>query len=178
MQDSSFEILLYLDYRSIINSCKAYPHYFRICKMPYFWEKKALLDFNISKEAFRTIAERDNKARYEYLMNTSPKKGLLEESKNGNIDLVKYFIAQGANNYNYSAGFAAKHGHIDIIEFMISQDLTDDYNWIMDNAARGGHINIVRMMLSLGAGDYRSAIKSAAENGHDDIVDLIESYIN
>lgn len=49
-------------------------------------------------------------------------------------------------------------------------EFVNDFNKIMSSAAEGSHINIVKLMLELGADDYFNTIKSAAYNGHINIL--------
>src|SRR5580692_3753683 len=100
----NFNILLYSDYEDVLNLCRSSPIFFRICRNPYFWQEKAYYDFGVLPEHLALIQGRNNKARYEWIMNISPNNGLEEAAKIGSLELVKYFIAQGANNYNWAMG--------------------------------------------------------------------------
>ena len=174
MEPALFNILLQADYPSIINACQADPRFFKICRQPYFWQEKAILDFSINPVAFKSITSRDNKARYEYLMKIEKNEGLVNGAKEDKKKLVEYFLSLGADDYNGAMNFAAHGGHMDIVKLMLSLG-AHDYNWAMRLASRGGHMDIVKLMLSLGANTYNSAMRLASRGGHIDIVKLMIS---
>lgn len=161
--DINQTILLYLDYYSIMSAGRASAIFFRICRMPSFWERKALKDFKISSSAFNDIKKRDNKARYEYLMNIKFNIGLgLEDAaENGSLELAKYFVSLGAKNYNSAMSIATKHGHIDIVKLMISKG-ANNYDETMIEATKSGNMEIVKLMIHKGANNYNETLVSAA----------------
>ena len=116
MEPAFFNILLQADYDSIINACKADPRFFRVCRSPYFWQEKAILDFSIDPIAFKSITSRDNKARYEYLMKIEKNKGLVNASEEGKKKLVEYFLSLEANDYNSAMRLAVQGGQMDIVK--------------------------------------------------------------
>lgn len=176
LRKASFNILLQADYVSIINYRNRCRAFFQVYRMPHFWEQKTLLDFKISRRGFKDIQQRDNKARYEYLMTIDPDNGLRDSCKSGSIELAKYFVLVGANNYDDATFIAAKHGNIEIAKLMISLGV-NDYIRISRIAASHGHIDIVKYMISLGADNYDDVIRIAAKYGRIEIVKYMISFV-
>lgn len=107
----------------------------------------------------------------------------------GNLELVKYMIANGVNAWESGFNRACHGGHMPIVQLMISK-LTeiDEFNRDdlrgLDYACIGGNIDIVKLMIDLTFQDTKtsktstkwfSALYNACENGHMSVVQLIIS---
>ena len=56
---------------------------------------------------------------------SNPNKGLSEAAKAGDMDLVLYFVSQGANDWNWAMRCAAEGGHMDLVLYFVSQGAND-----------------------------------------------------
>ncbi len=68
----------------------------------------------------------------------------------GHLDTVKLFIEKKLVKIDViNDGFssACNNGHIDIINFLISEDLPLDFNEGLEYACKGGHIQIAKLMI-------------------------------
>lgn len=178
MDPTAFEVLLRLDYGSIMNACRVIPEYFRVCRMPYFWEQKALLDFDILPRDFKKVEARDNKARYEVLNSLVPLNGMRYAAGLGSLELFNYFLEEGKryitiDDYNESLFFAVEGQNENIIDRLIGLGV-DDYTHALSYAAKVGNERLVDKFILLG-GDptYDKALYSAAENGDERIVNKL-----
>jgi hypothetical protein len=77
----------------------------------------------------------------------NPNKGLEEAAKNGHVDLVEYFVSQGANDWNLGMSGAALGGHMHLVKYFVSRG-ANDWNWTLLAAAEGGHMDIVEYFVS------------------------------
>lgn len=90
-------------------------------------------------------------------------------ANHGHLDLVKWAIEHGANDYEKAMAYASAGGHIKIIELMMNYG-AHNYNLAMLGATLGGCMNTIELMLQLGVTDYNTCMKWAAERGHCEIV--------
>jgi len=93
------------------------------------------------------------------------------------MDLVLYFVFQGANDWDGGLRGAAYGGHMDLVLFFVSQG-ANDMNWAMCSAAAGGHMDLVHYFVDKGASDFKEAICQAARRGHKDIVFYLSQGVN
>ena len=110
----------------------------------------------------------------------------------GQLEIVKFFIGnefyQSSEESNVSLYYAVKHGHLDIVKYLIEkcdsmnlQDL-DDMSPV-HLAAESGHLNIVKYLIETGTSvnlqdvDGMSSVHWAAKGGHLDIIKyLVEKW--
>lgn len=168
------EILLKLDYLDIINTVNVFPIFLNTYRNSYFWLRKAELDFNISPQELQFIPGKDNKARYEWLIDKTPNEGLYEASVMGSLPLVRYFISRGANNYNRCLTPAARGGHLEIVKLMLDKGATE-YRFASICAAQNGYIEIIKLLLEKGFNDYDLIAYHASQRCHLDINNLMVS---
>ena len=76
--------------------------------------------------------------------------------ENGNIDLVKQMTSNKNYDWDYGLYYAAKGGHMNIIQFLIEKAYKNnsffiDCNWGLSGAAKGGHMNIIDFFIEKGA---------------------------
>ena len=90
----------------------------------------------------------------------------------GDLDLVKYCIEKGADNYNIIGIKAAKHGHLHIIKYLAEFGLTC-YMTMAEFAAENGHFDIVKYIVELGLECSETIAEFAALGGHLDILKYI-----
>lgn len=115
----------------------------------------------------------------------------IRATSNGHIDVVKYMLENGADNYNETLKEAASNGHIDVVKLIIGENPNgyDDFdsneypiNHYIDaliEAVSNGHLDIVKYMISEYNDDddspipYNRMMVIAALNGHIDVVKLM-----
>jgi len=102
---------------------------------------------------------------------------MLRAAKGGHLDVVEFFIAKGANNWDYAIGSAATGGHFDLVEFFIAKG-ADDWDWGMKDASGGGHLDLVKFFIAEGANNWNWGIYYAEEGGHDDIVLFLQDKLD
>ena len=73
---------------------------------------------------------------------SNPNEGLKKAVKAGDMDLVLYFVSQGANNRNLGMYRAAEGGHMDLVLYFVSQG-ANNWNGGMCWAAYGGQMDLV-----------------------------------
>lgn len=145
-------------------------------------ESEKLLFRSAGKGDIRVVRGILDKVKFDRLVYNMTMAYAAEE---GHIEIVRLMLNLGANNYNWAMANAALGNYIEIVGLMLSLgdkwslviERRRGYNWAMTFGARGGHIKIVELMLSLGANNYEEAMANADEEGHTEIVQLLESYL-
>ena len=158
------EILIHLPYPDIKNICFVDKRMQSICNSEEFWKRKAINDFEISKEAFLGI-QPDNDAKKSVAMNKK------------RYEFLYYFLPSSINRQLY---LASKIGNEALVDFLVEKRNAKSYDSAMGTAANGGYQNIINKMLKLGAKDYGRAMVNAADSGNEGIVkqmlDLIDKF--
>ena len=90
-------------------------------------------------------------------------------AKTGDLDLVKYCIGKGADNYNIIGIKAAINGHLHIIKYLTEFGITC-YMSMVEFAAENGHLDVVKYIVELGVECSQSIAEFAALGGHLDIL--------
>lgn len=101
--------------------------------------------------------------------------GIVSASQNGHIDVVKFLIAKGADNFDHSMNAAAQGGHLNIIELMISYGATS-WDTAMGLACRYGQLDIVKFMIAKGANKWNWSLSEACYGGHVDVAKLMIAH--
>ncbi len=78
----------------------------------------------------------------------------------GHINVIKFLIDKGADNFQGGMNHACLEGHKEIVEFMISKG-ANDWNTGLDFASCGGHIDMVKFMISKGATTFNEGLYQA-----------------
>lgn len=90
---------------------------------------------------------------------------LLNASRSGDIQLVKFCISKGATDFNLALSGAAEAGSWEIINLLLSQG-ADDYEGALIGAAQTGQFLIMKYMVEKGARDYNEALTFVIMIGH------------
>ena len=96
----------------------------------------------------------------------------------GHFDLVKYLIEEKLADDVVNALFAASlDGNIEIAKYLIDHG-ANDFNGALWLAAEYGHINLVKLFVQLGADDFQNSIDYAIyaiNNNQSEILEYLES---
>jgi ankyrin repeat protein len=122
-----------------------------------------------------------------YGFNKKYEKVLLQSSKIGNLELIKYLVEKGVNinskdnNGNNALLFASSFGYLKIVKYLVEKGVNiHDKNNAGNNAllftSPGGHLKIVKYLVEKGvnihAKNYvgKNALLFAIEGGHLEVV--------
>ena len=98
-----------------------------------------------------------------------------EASKEGDIELVDFFIEKGgtAATTDWNSGLygASEGGHRDLVNFFIEKG-ANYWTWGLQGASEGGHRELVDFFIEKGATDWNSGLRGASEGGHRELVDF------
>ena len=117
---------------------------------------------------------------------------LLQSSKSGELDIVKYALKKGADihagEYTTTSedalALASEYNRLDIVKYLIESgaDVNGDNNIALRNASTKGHLEIVKYLVENGANIhdyYEESLLKAAANGHLEVVKyLVERGAN
>lgn len=101
----------------------------------------------------------------------------------GHLNIIKYLIEKGADNYCDIFNRACEYAQLDIVEFMISKGIPVSTNTLV-SACKGGSLDILRMIIDHAERngvelDLGEGFTEACSEGHIDIVKyLINNYSN
>lgn len=94
-------------------------------------------------------------------------------AENGHMDMLKYLISKGVDDYDDLASAAASQGRVDILKYLLDMGASN-YNDIASEAAYKGYRNIVMMMIDIGANNYREIADAARRNKYNGIAYDVE----
>jgi hypothetical protein len=95
--------------------------------------------------------------------------GLYYACIKGHLDIAKYMVECGGNNFNTGLRHACSNGHLDIAKYMVECG-ANDFNNGLFNACYNGHLELAKYMVESGANDFNDGLYNACYNGHLDIV--------
>ena len=93
-------------------------------------------------------------------------------AKGGHLDILQSMMDRGATYLEESMAAASEEGRLDIIKFLISKG-AQDFNQSLTSASAYGQLDIVKFMIDNGADDFDWALEEAIRNEHLDIVKLL-----
>ena len=94
---------------------------------------------------------------------------VLRFAKKGSLELVKYCVERGANDYNWIASSGASANSLEIVKYSVERG-ADNYNEIAINGARAGSLEIVKYCVERGADNYNEIAINGASAGSLEIV--------
>lgn len=183
-------ILLHLDWDSIINYYRTYKGAQLICRDMLFWEQKALHDFNTPINIFRdTKLSADQ--RYLQLLTENGGVGRRSEKfitvielvrraiRQNREDLVQYAIEQGFTYWGILLQEYAAKGNVGKVNEYL-KPLSDDflYQKAAEGALSGGHTKLLSHIVSCSSTkvfDLDKLAKAAAVSGDQQVFDFVRS---
>jgi hypothetical protein len=105
---------------------------------------------------------------------------LIGATVGGHLELFRKLHRRGGKNLDTALEAAAYHGHLDILNFILTLnlDLKENVTLYMSliYAIERGHRPIVRRLLDLGARFYAQAITSATSSEYPEIADILTQW--
>ena len=98
-------------------------------------------------------------------------------AEGGQIEMVKFLMDQGADDFEFALNSAASEGQIEMAKFLLEKGNIDvaDIEEAMSEAAEGGQLEMIKYLIDQGARDFEIAIESADLGGHPEIVEYLRS---
>ena len=98
---------------------------------------------------------------------------LVVASGDGEEEMVKSLLAEGATDLDEAMIKAAKYGKENIVRLLINEGVNEGFNEAMIKAAKNGHVNIVQLMINEGANDPEAMIQAVLKD-HKSVVTVLE----
>jgi len=81
---------------------------------------------------------------------------LIEYSKKGNLDIVKYLVENGADIHaydDYALKWSARNGHLDVVKYLLEKgaNIHADNDSVLIDSAYYGRLDVVKYLLEKGA---------------------------
>ena len=110
---------------------------------------------------------------------------LINSSKDGHLEVVKYLIKNGANVHamnDKALICASNNGHLEIVKYLIKNgaNVHADNDYALRYASNNGHLEIVKYLIKNGANVHAMndlSLGWASKNGYLEIVKYLESII-
>ena len=80
------------------------------------------------------------------------------------LEMIKYFMKLGANDFNYGLEGACKGGHLNIAEMMIELG-ANDFNHALLASCAGDNLELLKLCLNNGADKYNGALAVSCRHG-------------
>jgi hypothetical protein len=117
------------------------------------------------------FVEKKLEADTEYYLKWYLNNGLRNAARYGHIQIAKFLVDRGADDFDGSLAKAIKGRHTKIMHFLIQKG-AEDWDVAMCAAARIGSKDLVDFFIEKGASDWTYGMKYAAKGGHKDIIDF------
>lgn len=183
-----WNLLLRADFDTVLEYCRSYDLASQICSQNVFWQQKAELMLNISRDVFY-----DTKlnAAQRYLQLLTQKGGIAKGSERyitlnafvrkaiqQNRDhLVQYALELGFNNWKIPLFEYAAKGNIKLVNYYLKLD--PDYQRAREGAAKGGDIRMFNYISLIAPNkypwDWNLLALNALLGGHKNLFDDIRS---
>lgn len=151
-KDTSLIILSKLNDKDLLSTCMVNKDANKICQDQNFWRNRFISRYG--EENFNFM--KDKVKNWRIFM----------------LSLIRY-IDLGKGDLNKASEFAAEEGNINVIDFLIFMGEVYESS-LFFYAARGGHKNMIDFIISKDLGNSLDLgiIMGAAEGGHKDLVDF------
>ena len=193
IRDVDLKILSELDDYDLLNYCKTHKYGSELCNNEDFWRNRVEAKFpgagkiKSSKTSWKNfylkIVYYSNK--YKNMMDRyQPWKSqaMFEAVRRNDIDMIEFFIMQGASDWSSGMKFAAHLGNRKLVDFFIEKaesdgEEWDQYDWDIGLfwSSQGGHLDLMKFFIEKGADQLNSALYSAAVGGHRNAIDYLIS---
>ena len=153
-----------LKVRDLLNFCMSHPKiHYKLYKEDRIWINKLRKDFGF---IFYGKSENKKAKKYYYIINEVYEdkmwgNGLLESAEKGYVDVAKYMIGKGADNFDQAMHWAAEYSQVETINLMIEYGTNE---FFLHPAVMSGNIDIVKLMIEKGGKDFTNGIHCAASN--------------
>ena len=100
-------------------------------------------------------------------------------ARHGNLEMVKYCVANECPNDENACAYAALRGHLEVLKYL-REEVKAPWDWrTAANAAENGHLHILEYLVERKYDKYNEwACKLAAENGHLDCLKYLRETRN
>lgn len=104
--------------------------------------------------------------------------GMIYATRGGHLDLVQYFISQGARSWKNGMREAARYRQLSMIPLFIRKAEENDclesmWEWGVSGAIRGGHLDLVQFFIDRGSKCWIYEMHDAAKGGNMEIVHFL-----
>ena len=85
----------------------------------------------------------------------------------GNLEMVKYCVANKCPMYEFACARAAENGHLECLKHLREEGKVPWNSWTATRAAENGHLHILEYLVERKYDEYAEfSCSNAAENGH------------
>ncbi len=108
---------------------------------------------------------------------------LVDASGDGCLEIVQFLISNTSildfyetnpMKFNWALCYASKHGHLDVVKFIVESKIWDcDLDIALVYASQHGQLNVVQFLIKYGASDLDTALWYACGEGHLNVVKFL-----
>jgi uncharacterized protein YciI len=194
IEEVNQEILLNLDYNSIISLCSTNKEYNRLCSQDYFWRRMVERDFNeviqfkpvniTYKEMYKNlyylkdayVIEKGDLyliAWYHLKIRSLNKINANLAARNGHLEVLSWLEQRGILADQIGADMAAENGQLEVLKWLEQKDIFPDKNGA-NMAAYNGHLKVLIWLEQRNIHPDNEGAELAAENGHLEVLKWLE----
>ena len=193
-EDTILESMKHMDFRSVIELCKANRQYRDICHRNKNYISKNILRNAGIKTEFVEDHDYSGFLKALYKIDKNLKLFLMEAIIQGNLTVIKYlikidldlhaendFVRNNIKNINDVLANIVLYGHLEIVKYLVEHgaDIHYDHEYALFLAAENGHLDIVKYLVEHGADIHSEddeALLLAVQHGHLYIVKYLVEY--
>lgn len=187
----TYKLLLDLPYRETMTLCNTSSYNMEVCSQESFWIEKANKQFGITADEFRqpggVPTELDPSQRYlEILSENDVDIGserflsldvcLARAVKKDDRNLIEYFIAKGAKNWDDGAAISARQGNTELAKYFLDLGATN-LNRTLKGAIMADDLDLVMTILERGASAGAGAGASAGASAGGEPIDINSALV-
>ena len=96
----------------------------------------------------------------------------------GNLEMVKYCVANKCPMYEFACARAAENGHLECLKHLREEGKVPWNSWTATRAAENGHLHILEYLVERKYDEYAEfSCSNAAENGHLDCLKYLRETV-
>jgi len=185
--DLDLIILENLNDKDLLNACKINKYTYNLCKNENFWLKRLRKNYPfLEKYKSENRTWKNIYVSYVYYLNLAEEEKTIFRhfpsleiltaryaAKNGDLDIVKYFIQNGVYA-DVLLHDAAQGGNKNIVDFLILKG-GSMWDWGLYGAAEGGHLDLVKFFANKPGRKifWNEVLEYAAKGGNKDIIKFV-----
>ena len=102
---------------------------------------------------------------------------LREASRHGKLEILLYFLNKAPSLASVIIEDLAYYGRLELIQYLLNHNYTDNLNRMLFNAADGNQFETVKYLIDRGANDIQSAIDYAQMGEHPEMVEFLRKFL-
>lgn len=167
------QILLPLDYESLINACQTNKDLDAICQDQYFWKLKVEHDYgSVTKDKPTNISYRQQ--YFDLVIIDNQEDAANDAAENGRLDILKWLAQRGVYpDVEIGVDLAAINGHLEVLKWLAQHNIYPDQEGV-NGAAEKGYLEVLKWLAQRNLHPDQDGANDAAGAGQLDVLAWLE----